>query len=180
MRGNMYCPSCGANQAEGRRFCTNCGTNLWVVSQALSAPPRAGEPNQPLRPDPREAARQRELASGVKLALIGGAFVALQFFSFIFSLPFRRGGSTFGFWGFVALVLMAIGISKIIKARPVGAPPAPRPQYEPPAALPPERPRPVFSVDSEHATGTLDPALRTTPRATPSVTEDETQHLPGK
>ncbi len=101
----MYCPSCGANQAEGRRFCTNCGTNLWVVSQALSAPPRAGGPNLPPRPDPREAARQRELASGVKLALIGGAFVALQFFSFIFSLPFRRGGSTFGFWGFVALAL---------------------------------------------------------------------------
>src|SRR4029453_14722140 len=103
MRGNMYCPSCGANQAEGRRFCTNCGTNLWVVSQALSAPPRfAGQSPPPYpaaREAAREAARQRELAKGVKLALIGGAFVALQFFSFIFSLPFRRGGSPFGFWG---------------------------------------------------------------------------------
>lgn len=32
----MYCPNCGSNNQAGIRFCTRCGTNLAVVSEALS------------------------------------------------------------------------------------------------------------------------------------------------
>jgi hypothetical protein len=32
----MYCPSCGSNNVADVRFCTRCGTNLGVVSEALS------------------------------------------------------------------------------------------------------------------------------------------------
>jgi zinc-ribbon domain len=32
----MFCPTCGKENALGRRFCVTCGTNLEAVSQALS------------------------------------------------------------------------------------------------------------------------------------------------
>ena len=32
----MYCPSCGNQQSEEKKFCTACGTNLALVSNALS------------------------------------------------------------------------------------------------------------------------------------------------
>lgn len=32
----MYCPNCGSNNQAGIKFCTRCGTNLAVVSEALS------------------------------------------------------------------------------------------------------------------------------------------------
>ena len=32
----MFCPSCGSNNQEGVKFCTRCGTNLGVVTSALS------------------------------------------------------------------------------------------------------------------------------------------------
>jgi hypothetical protein len=32
----MYCPTCGKENAFGRRFCVACGTNLEAVSHALS------------------------------------------------------------------------------------------------------------------------------------------------
>jgi len=32
----MYCPTCGGNNTLERKFCVQCGTNLELVSQALS------------------------------------------------------------------------------------------------------------------------------------------------
>lgn len=32
----MFCPTCGRDNAVGRKFCATCGTNLDLVSQALS------------------------------------------------------------------------------------------------------------------------------------------------
>lgn len=32
----MYCPTCGANQANDKKFCPACGTNLSAISAALS------------------------------------------------------------------------------------------------------------------------------------------------
>ena len=32
----MYCPKCGNNQTEERKFCTSCGTNLGAVTAALT------------------------------------------------------------------------------------------------------------------------------------------------
>ena len=85
----MFCPRCGSNQGEGKRFCTVCGTNLAAVSQALTGqiPP----PNYyaPPTPHPIEIERQRDMAKGVRLSIIGGGIVALKFFSFIFSGHFE-------------------------------------------------------------------------------------------
>ena len=104
----MFCPQCGAHQTEGKKFCTTCGFNLVVISQAMTGrlqpvhPATAG-------PDPRELQRQREMAKGVKLTIIGGAFVAMQFFSLIFTMPFRGDGPNF-FWMFISLVVVGVGV----------------------------------------------------------------------
>ena len=38
----MYCPNCGSNNQAELKFCTHCGTNLGVVSDALSARASSG------------------------------------------------------------------------------------------------------------------------------------------
>lgn len=32
----MYCPSCGSSNQDGIKFCTRCGTNLGIVTDALT------------------------------------------------------------------------------------------------------------------------------------------------
>ena len=32
----MYCPNCGKENAEGRRFCRSCGLSLQVIVPALA------------------------------------------------------------------------------------------------------------------------------------------------
>lgn len=40
----MFCPSCGSDNQDQLRFCTRCGTNLGVVSDALSGKLAAQSP----------------------------------------------------------------------------------------------------------------------------------------
>jgi hypothetical protein len=177
----MFCPHCGAKQAEGKKFCTLCGTNLSIVSQALSGQMPAPGAYVPAPNDPREVARQREMAKGVKLTVVGGAFVAVQFFKLIFSIPWGSGGSPFSGWGFIGLIIAAVGIAKIINSRPVyGAMTHTMPMPAPPQVAQPDYapPRPIFSApppvaQSVSPTGNLEPVSRT-----PSAVEEETQHLP--
>jgi hypothetical protein len=173
----MFCPTCGAQQSETRKFCTSCGTNLLVVSQVLSGR-TAGL--QPAPANLNELARQRDLARGVKMTVIGGAFLAIQFFSFVFSLPFRTGGSPFGFFSFVALIFLAVGISKLASARAIHLPQIVRTHpnqaginhlNRPPAPRPVIEERPVD--EPARTTGSL-----AAQHPAPSVTEEDTQHLP--
>lgn len=188
----MFCPTCGAHQTGERRFCTSCGQNLLLVSQALGGRRPAQQLAPPQRPPHLEIDRQRDLAKGVKLTIIGGAFLAIQFFSFIFSLPFRSNGSPFGFLSFVALILMAVGVSKLVNARPVvtqsrspyegyeqggigqGAPQLTTPPLQP------MNPQPVFSENHRsHPDAPATGELIDVRSPGPSITEEDTQHLPG-
>jgi hypothetical protein len=172
----MFCPKCGSNQGEGKRFCTVCGANLAVVSQALTG--QIPQPSYYAPPviNPLEIERQRDMAKGVRLSIIGGGIVALNFFNFIFSGPFR-GGSPFSFWTFIGFILLATGISKIIASRPPNAGTT-QVQRET-SSIEQASPHPVFS-----AAPVVDaPAPRTSelePVRPPSVrvTEDETRRLP--
>ncbi|MEP7270016.1 MAG: hypothetical protein ABI882_00850 [Acidobacteriota bacterium] len=174
----MFCPNCGAHQTGERRFCTSCGQNLLLVSQALGghfAGPNVASPAQ----SHLEISRQQDLAKGVKLTIIGGAFLAIQFFSFIFSLPFRNSNSPFGFLSFVALVLMAIGVSKLVNSRPVVAR---NPMYYQAAPLPTLRSAPPQGVGldvSLHPDAPATGELIDIRQPGPSVTEEDTQHLTG-
>jgi hypothetical protein len=171
----MFCPKCGSNQGEGKRFCTVCGTNLAVVSQALTGQLPQPTYYTPPIPHPLEVERQKTMATGVRLTIIGGGFVAWQFLNFVFS---GFHDSPVGFWAFIGFILLAAGISKIITSRPPSAAnsPAPAPhqtysmrQIDSPAAF--SAPAPGLAVPQ---TSELEPVSR---HAT-SVIEDETRHLP--
>ncbi len=176
----MFCPRCGSNQGEGKKFCTVCGTNLAAVSQALTGQLPQANHYIPAMPHPFEIERQRETGKGVRLAIIGGGIVALKFFSFIFS-GMLRGESPIGPIMIIGFILLAIGISKIVSSRPLAnaaaqnaQTPMPQKQQE----MPPANPHPVFSAAS-----TIEPVPRTSElnlarQPAPSVTEDDTQHLP--
>ena len=173
----MFCPRCGSNQGEGKRFCTVCGTNLAAVSQALTG--QIPHPNYYAPPPlhPIEVERQRDMAKGVRLSIIGGGIVAWNFFSFIFSA--HRGGSPSRFWIFIGFVLLAIGISKIISSRPPSAIDTPDPGPREKHSNEQANPHPVFSAPAN-----VEPSAPRTSELEPvrlpsrSVTEDDTKHLP--
>lgn len=188
----MFCPKCGSNQEE-RRFCTVCGTNLAVVSQALRAPVGAQIPSQAppvsqylAQPSlrhllPHEMERQREYASGMKMLVIGGAVLGYSILKVVLSF----GHASFGFWGFISLIVFAFGLSKVLSWKqmagvatdavlqtvppPMATPiPTPTPntaqlqQRVPAAAFAP--PQPVFSALQPAArTDEIEPARLTTP-----------------
>lgn len=167
----MFCPNCGARQTGRRKFCTACGTNLLVVSQALS-----GQIQTPIQPNTDATEHQREFAKGVKLAVIGGAILVIQFLSFVFSLPFRRVSSPFGFFSFIAIITMAIGISKLISARHNAAAPI-QPLYQQmPTQMPSSMPsQPPSLIESSTP---ITSGLNEDCHPMSSVTEEETRHLP--
>lgn len=172
----MFCPTCGAHQSGDRKFCTSCGQNLLLVSQALGGQLPFVPPHQRTV---EERNRQQDIAKGVKLTIIGGAFLAIQIFGFIFTLPFRGNGSPFGFFSLVALVMMAIGISKLVNARSIIAD---RPAFTPSVpnhAVPSMAPQLHVSEAPAHPDAPVTGELVDAPHPAPSVTEEDTQHLPG-
>lgn len=171
----MFCPSCGAHQSGDKKFCTLCGQNLFLVSQALGG--RVDALQAPGRKPSNDPDRERQLAKGVKLTIIGGAFLAIQFFSFIFSLPFRNGGSPFGFFSFIALVLMAVGISKLVSAKQLFAREQPRFQAASMPSFTSKPPQPYIAETPVHLDAPVTGDLAEQLHPGPSVTEDETQQL---
>jgi zinc-ribbon domain len=192
----MFCPNCGVHQTDGRKFCTSCGTNLIMVSQALEGRSPAIE-KQTLRSrahalssEQAEARRRRNFEKGIKLTIIGSAFLGIQFFSFVLALPFRSVREPFGFFSFVALVMMAVGISKIVGSRPLVMPAVPvdsfnsdRAAFPEPADSYREQSSVSHAPEPHHA---FEPPTPTTSslefinpmHPVPSVIEAETEHLP--
>src|SRR5262245_14029358 len=126
----MFCPKCGSNQGEERKFCTSCGTNLLVVSQALSGKFPQPLPQHPLPPTPRIITRdrEREMSKGLSLAIIGGGIMAGRLITYIFTG--FHDGSPFGFLGFIGFILLAVGVAKVVSYRARNVPPValPTPQ----------------------------------------------------
>ena len=105
----MYCPNCGSNNQAGIRFCTRCGTNLAVVSEAL-----IGRPGQ-APADDRIVKLLKEYYSGRRATFLGtpmlacGVTMLTGFFvanlpdnlSGLFLLPLISTvyGSILTFWG---------------------------------------------------------------------------------
>jgi len=71
----MYCPSCGSNNQDELKFCTRCGTNLGVVSDAL-----AGKPTARLKPDERIVRLLKDYYRRRPMTLIGAAGSVLSLF----------------------------------------------------------------------------------------------------
>jgi hypothetical protein len=185
----MFCPKCGSNQGDGKKFCTGCGTNLLVVSQALTGQLTPPQPvihnlppviHQPVNPAVNYD-RHHEARKGITLAMLGGGFLIYKIVSFLFFAPFNGWRSPFGFSSFIAFILLAVGISKIVSSRVIPEVQSAASNFVAPAQPPtppqPSLPQPVFSAatpihPNAPRTNELDPV-----QPTISVTEDETKHL---
>lgn len=187
----MFCPRCGSNQSDGKKFCTVCGTNLFLVSQALTGQLTPPQPMvHPLPPVAYqiEFDRHKDTRKGITMAVLGGSYLVYQIINFLFSAPFTGWRSPFGVSSFIAFIVCAVGISKILSSRVIAesqsaatravntyvspAPPA-QPQIHASAKLP----NPVFSAAppvelSAPHTNELEPV-----QPAISVTEEETRHL---
>ena len=184
----MFCPKCGSNQGDGKKFCTGCGTNLLVVSQALTGqlPPPPVNYMPPVLP-PHEIERQSEMKTGITLAVLGGGYLLYKIISFIFLAPFYGWHSPFGFLGFVAFILFAVGISKVLSSRAATSAPTnsvsspfaatAQPPLPPAHRIPVTAPQPVFSASTVESTAPRTNELEPVRRPEMSVTEDDTRHL---
>ena len=111
----MYCPGCGVNNSAETKFCTRCGTNLGVVSEALS--PVAGSSVQF---DDRMLKIIREYYKGRRDTITGLVLIpaALKLMALLVLLNVRPLPAFFIvswmiFWGIAAL---AGGLGKWIGA----------------------------------------------------------------
>ena len=66
----MYCPSCGSNNQPDIKFCTRCGTNLGVVSEALT-----GKISGKSGSDDRTRKLLRDYYSGRRDAITGAILI---------------------------------------------------------------------------------------------------------
>jgi len=71
----MYCPSCGSNNLDEVKFCTRCGVNLGVVSDALK-----GRTTGALETDERMVTLLKDYYRSRRMMIIGGAASALALF----------------------------------------------------------------------------------------------------
>ena len=66
----MYCPSCGSNNLADIKFCTRCGTNLGVVSEAL-----AGKSPAKTSGDDRRTKLLKDYYDGRRDAITGAVLI---------------------------------------------------------------------------------------------------------
>ena len=71
----MYCPGCGVNNRDEVTFCTRCGTNLEVVSNALD-----GKPTGSHETDERMVRLLKDYYRGRRMTIIGGAASLISLF----------------------------------------------------------------------------------------------------
>jgi len=64
----VFCPSCGSNNEDDLKFCTRCGTNLEIVSDALR-----GRTNEKLVPDERAVSLFKDYYRSRRMMIIGSA-----------------------------------------------------------------------------------------------------------
>ena len=71
----MFCPGCGSKNQDEVRFCTRCGTNLGVISDALK-----GRTTAALETDERTVNLLKDYYRSRRMTIIGGVVSAVALF----------------------------------------------------------------------------------------------------
>ena len=79
----MYCPGCGVNNRDEVKFCTRCGTNLDVVSDALR-----GKSTGALETDERMVRLLKDYYRSRRMTIIGGVASLIALFKLALLLAF--------------------------------------------------------------------------------------------
>ncbi len=72
----MYCPTCGTTASAEQKFCRACGTNLQIVSQALSGQLTTSVPNDLMSVVQELRSRRRKMFRWGFITFWGGIIVA--------------------------------------------------------------------------------------------------------
>ena len=158
----MYCPSCASQNNDDAKFCRTCGSNLSLISQALTGElpqVRHGKHGKTEHKSPPS------VANAVATIFGGLGFVAAAFGC----LYYAPAGHIWWFWMFIpAFGAIGKGVAEWVSAKQL-QPPAARPaQMAPPrldtSQLPPQRipselPAPPSSV-TESTTRLFDESNR--------------------
>lgn len=173
----MYCPTCGSNNQDDLKYCTHCGANLAIVSEALS-----GKFADTALSDVERIALLKDYYRGRRSAIIG--FITVAISAFKLSLNSFLGNPDLALWfvplflllTVVGLFLTAWGAMKWINAsselKALG-------HANPRQALP-DRNRPTVPVQVKgYTTGSMNPSEKDVVLldAPASVTEHTTKSL---
>src|SRR5215510_6594340 len=96
----MYCPQCAA-PIDGLKFCRNCGTNVSLVSQAITG-----------RLPESRANESPSFARGLRRLFVGVSFLIVAIYLM------RPGGERWGVWLLVpGFGILARGIAELIRVK---------------------------------------------------------------
>ena len=99
----MYCPTCGGNQPNEKKFCPACGANLAVVMAALSGQlPRTSSTNSLAE---AQARYRKQIATAINRGAPGVALLLAALF-LLFVFPW-------GISGWIAFGLIIGGVSAL-------------------------------------------------------------------
>jgi len=104
----MYCPSCSSHNQDEVKFCTRCGTNLGVVSDALS-----GKVASPSQIDERMVNLFKDYYSGRNSVIIGSVVCAIVLFKVVLFALFSLTAKA-DFLAYIAAFLLVYGIIALI------------------------------------------------------------------
>lgn len=166
----MYCPNCGSNNQPEVKFCTRCGTNLGLISEALTG-------KLPIRPvvDAEHTTKlMRDYYRGRKDTITGGTLIlaGLLIMAILVSSGMNPVGAFFIiFWMFIwGAASLAGGLGKWIASsaqmKTLGI--GPQSQFQGAAAHPRIAPPAKQREPLGFSTG---------PVGVPSVTEQTTRQL---
>ena len=104
----MYCPSCSSHNQDEVKFCTRCGTNLGVVSDALNGKLASHSPI-----DERMVNLFKDYYSGRNSVIIGSVACAIALFKAVLfaliNIPLKPD-----FLSTIAALLLAYGLIALI------------------------------------------------------------------
>src|SRR5947209_6603068 len=166
----MFCPRCGAQNADDARFCRACGTDISLVPQAVTGQlaERLAAEEDYSRGSRRQRKRDREkgpptIERAVRSFIMGVAFIFVAF-------AVRTWAPAGGIWWFWMLIpaasMIADGVSTYIRSAEDKKKLAPPPYVNPQAAV---QPPPRSAALPPLNTGEIVPP--------PSITEGTTRHL---
>ena len=165
----MFCPQCATQNADDAKYCRSCGTDISLVSQAVTghlAERLAIEDST--RHSRRRRSRDDKGPPSIERA-VKGFFMGLAFILVAFSVRiWAPAGSIWWFWMFIpASAMLADGVSTYLRLASEGKSHAPHSytQAQPSVSPPPRRAGSLTPAD----TGEMIPP--------PSVTEATTRHL---